>query len=72
MQNEFGKTPLMIACSNGSKSEELTMVLLKFGANAKCKQASTGYTAYDFLLQVDTKGFEPSPEFIEILRVATL
>lgn len=39
MQNEFGKTPLMIACSNGSKSEELTMVLLKFGANAKCKQA---------------------------------
>ncbi len=72
MQNEFGKTPLMIACSNGSPSEELTMLLLKFGADAKCKQASKGYTAYDFLLQVDTKGFEPSPEFLEILRMATL
>lgn len=72
MQNEFCKTPLMIACSNGSKSEAIAMLLLEFGANAKCKQPSTGYTAYDFLLGVHSKGFEPSPEFIEVLRVATL
>jgi ankyrin repeat protein len=72
MQNELKQTPLMIACANGKKSEELTMLLLKFGANAKCTQASTGYNAYDFLLQVKAKGFEPSPDFIEALRVATL
>jgi len=71
MQNEFEKTPLMISCSNGSKSEELAMLLLAFGANPKCKQASTGYTAYDFLLQVDSKGFIPSSGYIEILRLAT-
>jgi len=71
MQNEFEKTPLMVSCSNGSKSEELAMLLLAFGANPKCKQASTGYTAYDFLLQVDSKGFIPSSGYIEILRLAT-
>jgi ankyrin repeat protein len=75
MQNEFGKTPLMIACSNGRPSEELAMLLLKFGADPKCKKASRGsigYTAYDFSLQIDTKEFKPSSEFIEVLRVATL
>lgn len=71
MQNELGKTPLKIACCNGGKSEELIMLLLESGANAKCKQDSIGYNAYDFLLQVKTKGFEPSSKLIEVLRVAT-
>jgi len=74
MQNQFGLTPLMVACSNGSASEELAMLLLKFGADAKCKKTSKGsrgYTAYDFLLKIREKEFKPSPEFIEVLRVAT-